>query len=426
MSKSDEHNLTLVDSVESVDEANSAFYKRFPYPGPASKFDFSDDPELYCRLVNQNLGAYDTPAISGDAQIWVAGCGVNQAVHTALRFPSARVIGTDLSPISISLSTEIAASIGLGNITLREENMNQSEYRECFDYIICTGVIHHNAEPELVLKRLALALKPSGILELMVYNRYHRLLPQALQKVIRTMAAEQNSSSRMETEVDFARRIIRDCRSRNLMGMFLETVQDLPEQDLADVLIQPVEYNYTVESLDELAGLCGMELVLPCPDYHSEQEKAPIWHVEFQDSHLRRTFESLPDASRWYVANLLLLDQSPMLWFYLKLRDDGRETEAEVNEKFLAAIFEPVTADRRCYLRKTDLNYELSSRRIPFRRGGPDHSLAGIYNAADGRKTMREIFDAVGLPPTFGNVLNARVRLSTSAFPFLRVAATRR
>ena len=182
MMNQDEHNLTLVVSPQQVDEENASFYNRFPYPWQPATFDYPNDPGLYARLVNQNLGAYDRNVIPVDADIWVAGCGTNQGIYTGLRFPGATVVGSDLSANSLTLSAKIAGQIGLRNLELREESINQGRYSECFDYVICTGVIHHNADPALTLRKLAQSLRPSGVLELMVYNRYRRLLPQAFRK----------------------------------------------------------------------------------------------------------------------------------------------------------------------------------------------------------------------------------------------------
>jgi hypothetical protein len=54
--KSDDENLVLARSIGSVDELLSKFYGRFPWPWPAMKFDYLDDPYLETVMVNQDLG----------------------------------------------------------------------------------------------------------------------------------------------------------------------------------------------------------------------------------------------------------------------------------------------------------------------------------------------------------------------------------
>jgi SAM-dependent methyltransferase len=419
----DEHNLTLVESPRQVDEENASFYNRFPYPWQPATFDYPDDPSLYTQLVNQNLGAYEHELIPAKADIWVAGCGTNQGVYTGLRFPGAKVIGSDLSANSLALSAKIAGQIGLRNLELREESINDCGYTECFDYVICTGVIHHNADPSETLKKIARTMKPSGILELMVYNRYARLLPQAFQKSIRLMFGGERKNGGAGSEVQYARKLMRGLRTRSLMLSFLDGLANIPEQDLADKLIQPVEHSYTVESLAEMADTCGLELLAPCPYSLHPQTGAPKWYVEFKDPELTIAFESLPDVTRWQVANLLMLDQSPMVWFYLRRKDSGGPPSSEslINERFLTAVFEPVKAGRRCYVRRPNGDYGLSPQEAPFQRGDPEGTEAKIYHAVDGVTPMRDIFRKLGMATRFYAVLKARVELSTTLCPYLRV-----
>src|SRR5438105_2480351 len=76
------------------------------------------------------------------------------------------------------------------------------------DYVVCTGVIHHNADPQPTLEKLVAALKPGGILELMVYNRFHRLVTSSFQKAIRIFAEEKGGAVNFETEFSLARKIV--------------------------------------------------------------------------------------------------------------------------------------------------------------------------------------------------------------------------
>ena len=94
MIKSDDHNLLLVESIQSVDQLNAKFYGRFPYPWTAAKFDYLEDPYFETRMVNQELGDWGYGLLPKHPRIWVAGCGTNQAVldlFNAVDFLSARI-----------------------------------------------------------------------------------------------------------------------------------------------------------------------------------------------------------------------------------------------------------------------------------------------------------------------------------------------
>jgi SAM-dependent methyltransferase/acyl carrier protein len=174
--KSDEENLVLAESITSVDEKVGEFYSRFPWPWNSSKFDTLQDPEFERLMVSQEVGDFSHAAVPREASIWVAGCGTNQALLTALLFPNARVLGTDLSTKSIEICAANAAAMGVTNLELKLESINDAPYVEQFDFIVCTGVIHHTYDPAHALGRLSRALKRDGVMELLVYNRFHRTI----------------------------------------------------------------------------------------------------------------------------------------------------------------------------------------------------------------------------------------------------------
>src|SRR5882672_2467789 len=325
MSRSDEHNLLLCESVDGVDEVNASFYGRFPYPWSPTKFDRLQDPRFYSDMLNQEIGDWGHTLVPPDASIWVAGCGANQAVFTALRFPHATVIGSDVSATSLEICRARARGLGVVNLELRQESLNHVTYRDSFDYVLCTGVIHHNADPRVTLERLACALKPGGLMELMVYNRFHCVIPVAFQQAIRLLCSGRGQVSDFENELSVTRRIIADTLPSRLLGSYLNRYDaDSPESMLADELLQPLLYSYTVESLQEMVASCNLELLLPCLNQFDRETGTYYWNLNFKDPIVRELYESLPDVRRWQIANLLLLENSPMLWFYMQRADASR------------------------------------------------------------------------------------------------------
>jgi SAM-dependent methyltransferase len=163
--RDDHQNLVLVETGQAaVDAANAEFYSAFPYPWPPMAFPRLEDPRFEAVMLNQSFGDFTHRTVPADGRIWVAGCGTNQAVYTALRFPEAAVLGSDLSAASLELASRNAKTLGLDHLTLRQESLNQVTYAGEFDHIICTGVIHHNADPAHALRALSLSLRPGGVL----------------------------------------------------------------------------------------------------------------------------------------------------------------------------------------------------------------------------------------------------------------------
>lgn len=420
----DDENLVLADSVEGVEGLLSKFYGRFPWPWQAMKFDYLEDPDFETVMLNQDLGDWEHRRIPARPSVWVAGCGTNQALATALRFPNATVVGSDLSAKSLEICANNARQLGVSNLELREESLNHVTYEEEFDHVICTGVIHHNAEPEISMARLAAALRPTGVMEMNVYNRYHRTVTSSFQKAIRIFG-EQRGTVDFEDDLKIAKQIVDNFPAgREVLEKGFIQYMDWSESDFADLLVQPVEHSYTVESLEELGENCGLEFLYPCISPYVKALSTLYWNMEFADLELSELYESLPDTRRWQVTNLLMQEKSPMLWFYLQHRDGGvpRKTERQVCDEFLETRFERVGTRQRSFIRGEDGAYSLSPQAVAYPLAAPDPSEKAIADMADGQRTMREIFRELRIEPTFRRVNRARIKLTTTAFPYLRAA----
>jgi 2-polyprenyl-3-methyl-5-hydroxy-6-metoxy-1,4-benzoquinol methylase len=415
-------NSVVGQSQDTVDQANARFYGRFPFPWRPAKFDRLEDPHFQTIMLNQNLGDWSHKRLSGRLKIWVAGCGTNQALITALNFPEAQVIGSDLSKESLELGRSTALELGVKNLELRCESINHVPYAEEFDYVICTGVIHHNANPEVTLEKLREALKPSGILELMVYNRYERLPTTAFQKAIRLLGGKSDAVD-YEGDLMRAKRIASEVRLTNFGNVTESNVDELPDCLLADLLIQPVENSYTVESLEDLAARCNLALLYPCYDMFDKD--AVLWSMSFTDSELQSTYDALPDVQRWQVTNHLLFERSPQLWFMFQRSDSPhrRKTENEICDEFLRTRFKLASTVQRSFIRRQDERYKPSERLLTYPLAPPSRQLQQLVELVDGQRTMAEIFSEVGTKPSFQNVNYARLHLSTSGFPYLRAVS---
>jgi SAM-dependent methyltransferase len=419
----DDENLVLAESADSVDEVLSKFYGRYPWPWQAMKFDYLSDPDLETVLLNQDLGDWEHKRIPERPKVWVAGCGTNQALMTALRFPKGTVIGTDVSEKSLELCRNAARDAGVTNLELRLESINKAGYEAEFDYVICTGVIHHNAHPEVSLERLARALKPDGILELMVYNRFHRTLTSAFQKTIRILTRTSGGQPDFESGLALAKKLLANFPVENHMSEWLAELTDRPEADLADLLIQPVEHSYTVASLSAMAEGCGLEMLQPCITLYVKLRLLnTTWNMEFADAELQSRYDALPDLDRWQVSNLLLHEKTPLLWFFLQRRDGAhpRKTEREIDEEFMDGVFEKVGAQQGSFIKGGDGIFKPSKRAVAFPLSPPEESVRTIFKEVDGQTSMREIFRKLKIEPTVQNINKARRALTTVASPYLR------
>lgn len=411
--------------AEQVDQLNDRFYSRFNYPWVPMMLPKPHDPQFWVRALNMDLGNYRSPQFQQNMKIWVAGCGTNQAVLTALKFPHAQVTGSDVSTESLKVCGRVAQQLGLQNLTLRQESLNHTAYENEFDYVICTGVIHHNADPAVPLASLARGLKPSGVMELMVYNYYHRIQTTAFQKAIRLLGGGTGLPD-VERELPLTQRLIasfpESMPGGSHMAEFLALQRSLPEAAVADSLLQPVEYSYTVASLAELAQRNNLKLATYCVNQFDKVTGHLHWESEFADPQVAASYALLSDQERWQVSNLLRGEKSPMLWFYLQREDhpQAMPSAQQLTESFLDTVFVAAQASMQNYVLSGPEEYRLSPATIPLPAPAKpiDPASATVLAALDGVCTMRQILSRLGLS---AQAERLRLRLATSGFPYLRV-----
>jgi SAM-dependent methyltransferase len=421
-SSRDLFNLIGALSQPAVDAANREFYGKITYPWPQMTYPTYEDPHCGTTFLNQELGDWTHTRIPRRPRIWIAGCGSNQATLTALKFPGAEILATDISTPSLAVCEKNLAQVGATNITLKEQTINDAEYAEEFDYVICTGVIHHNADPSIPLARIAAALKRDGILELAVYNYYHRILTTAYQKAMRLLFMGDREID-LDQQLDVTRDLMESFPVENTLSFYLKQEQNQSREYLADSFLQPVEHSYTVESLAALLATAGLEINLPSV-YVFDKSVRMNWHLEFANEVAASHYEDLPDLVRWQVSNLLMVERSPSLVFYVQRQDSNseRKSEREVCEEFLDTKFARYNTAVKNYVGDGSGNYEFSATPIPHPspRVPADQTARSIYKEASHGLTVREALKQLNIKPAFGLVNNLRIQLTTPHFPYLK------
>jgi SAM-dependent methyltransferase len=223
------------------------FYDRYPYPRPI------DSLERYRRLwQNQQRHRADHhlhwPArpYSEDQSILIAGCGTSQAAKHALRWPAAQVVGVDISATSVRCTEDLKRKYTLHNLQVYELPIERiNDLKMSFDQIVCTGVLHHLADPDAGLDALRGVLNPDGAMYLMVYAPYGRTGVYMLQEFCRRIGIHATDEGIQE---------LIDALSSLPSGHPLENLlREAPDfrngAALADALLHPQDRAYSVPQL---------------------------------------------------------------------------------------------------------------------------------------------------------------------------------
>lgn len=252
MIQEQENHSTLLSVAEEVRD----FYDHYPYPRPIHSL------EKYRRLWQDRQRRradhhlfWPARAYNEDFSILIAGCGTSQAARHALRWPAAQVIGIDCSLTSVRCTEELKEKYYLENLQVHQLAIEQvNELGMNFDQIVCTGVLHHLADPDAGLNALRRVLKPHGAMHLMVYAPYGRAGVYMLQEFCRRIGVHAT-----------------DAEIRDLIGALsvlppghplenlLRQAPDFRhEATLADALLHPQDRAYSVPQLFDLIEKAGM------------------------------------------------------------------------------------------------------------------------------------------------------------------------
>jgi SAM-dependent methyltransferase len=252
--------MSLEDEQRSVTAAVAVrvrdFYDRYPYPPPVDSLDsygrlWQDQSR---RRADYHLFWPDRP-YQEDRTILIAGCGTSQAAKHALRWPEARVTGIDFSAKSVSHTSTLKRKYHLDNLQVYQLPLEQvRDLETSFDQIVCTGVLHHLADPGAGLDALRSVLEPGGTMHLMVYAPYGRAGIYLLQEYCRRIGIQP-----YDREIQDLVAALRALPQGHPLVHLLREAPDFQnEAALADALLHPQDRAYSVPQLFDLVRGAGL------------------------------------------------------------------------------------------------------------------------------------------------------------------------
>jgi SAM-dependent methyltransferase len=240
-----------------VGELVRNFYDRYPYPRPVDSLEnyrrFWEDPQR--RRADYHLLRPDRP-YREDGSILVAGCGTSQAAKHALRWPRAQVIGVDISETSMRWTAELKRKYNLTNLEIHQLPIDQvSKLERRFDQIVCTGVLHHLEDPDAGLAALRAVLERDGAMHLMVYAPYGRAGVYMLQEFCRRVGIRATD----EGIKNLVAALNALPAGHPLESLLRQAPDFQSEAELADALLHPQDRAYSVPQLFEFIEKAGLK-----------------------------------------------------------------------------------------------------------------------------------------------------------------------
>ncbi|UCH75836.1 MAG: class I SAM-dependent methyltransferase [Rhodospirillales bacterium] len=370
-----------------TDEVRSQ-YERWIYPQPI------DDLKAWAAGGGISIG---DPRDYGDVywpatgyrdglDILVAGCGANQAATDALQHPTARVTGIDISAASLAHEERLKAKHGLKNLSLERMRLEEvgSLGRE-FDFIACSGVLHHLKDPVAGLRALASVLRRDGVIYVMLYGRYGRMAVYMMQDLFRIVGATEQS----EEDVALVKATLPLLPPKHPLRIYAERSTDMKhDAGLVDLFLHRQDRPFTVGDVIEMtedAGLVFQGWLEPM--YYYPEAGVPENHPLYQ------RLERLSEADRWRAMELLggLLSRHD----FCVCRPDRPQESYRVDFDDPELPDRAVPLLRDCTLKPAANGKPaiLSSPRLASITLPP--ALVAIFRTIDGNRTITQCLDTV-------------------------------
>jgi len=318
---------------------------------------------------------------AGRLKILVAGCGTVQAAYSAYMNPDDEVVGIDLSEAALAHERFLQERHGLTNLKLfRGDLLEAGSLGSSFDVILCTGVLHHMADPAAGLAALREVLDPHGVMVLMLYGQTVRTGVYMLQDAFRRMRIDQSDDG-----VAMVRRILGELPHRHYAQDYIRAAAELKhDAAIVDTFLHPQDRAYTVPQVLDLVASAGLA-------FQNWVDNFPYWRNGSwgPETEIAAATDPLPAAEHW--AAVEMLNQMAGLHTFT-VRRDGSDV----------AVVDFDTGDWRNFVPHPAPGL---SRKAPglFARSGIDLRCTEleqfVLDGADGTRTIGQIIDVPALEP---------------------------
>jgi len=297
------------------------------------------------------------------------------------------VIYLDLSQASRTVCEARAKARGLRNIQfltgslLDLPSMNIGQ----FDYIDCTGVLHHLPDPTAGMQALASVLHADGGVGVMLYGEYGRSGVYPLQEMLRTLAP---LSMALEDRLAMAKRLIRFLPTTNLFrrNPYLNDHVTGGDAGLYDLLLHSCDRAFTVPQIGKMAAESGLRVVAFLEPVRYE----PATYMS--DPVIARQTSSLPLLERAAFAERLAGNLRTHVFYATRA---GFDTVARPEDTSAIPVLREMDAAKLAAGLQPGAPLIANLDGFPWRATLPPLAPR-IVAQIDGRKTVAEIYTSLG------------------------------
>lgn len=318
-----------------------------------------------------------------DCRVLIAGGGTGDAtVHLAEQFakanPNAEIIHLDLSQASIDITQARLDHKELKNVKVIQGSLLDLPKGDLgtFDYINCSGVLHHLENPDQGAQALCSALKDHGVMSIMLYGEYGRRIIYDIQNMAKMVTAkDEDLADRIPVVREILDTLPADNPLRNMFPL------EMPDNELVDRYLHSQDRAYTVPQIYEMMDSAKLQLIsfLPSANYN------PLPFISEGDLHKR--ISALPEEQKLAYAEIMHGTMGRHMFFATKSSNTLPPPPDLENLSFIPVL---IAAGER--LRQTSFPNGVEFAKPFPERLEPPHLR--IVSKFDGKTSLEDIFTA--------------------------------
>lgn len=382
-----------------VSKIIQAQYQEYPYP----LRDPESEKSRLISLMGSTLAEINHWLFRGKEsfenkfRVLVAGGGTGDAstfLALQLKATNAEIVYLDFSQASLEIAKKRAELWGLKNIRwvcddiLRLPELGLGK----FDYIDCTGVLHHLASPLEGLKVLKEALNERGGMNIMLYGKYGRAAVYQVQKLLKIIC--QKAKTRKE-EIALARSVIDSLpKDHPYFGLSSALLEDTKtDAGFYDLCLHKQDTAYTIPEIHELVSQAGLHFV---DFFEPAQRRALAPELYIKDESILSLVRRLPTIEQQAFIELL----AGNMFRHAFCVSNQKSAQASFEDLDLVPYFYPtneILESIKQVCKQEHLFHSVSTLRLNCQSFTVSVPLSPytkpFFEAIDGVKSFREIFE---------------------------------
>ncbi len=380
-------------------------YEDLPYPHRDPRTEFKRICYTTCdsldRLNHYCFGAKRD--FRNDFRVLIAGGGTGDAaifLGEQLRGTRAEIVYLDISTASMEVAKSRAAIRELDNITWVHNSLLDVAELDLgtFDFISCTGVLHHLEDPSAGLKALEAVLKPGGVMGIMVYGQIGRTGVYQMQEALRLLTRDVDDK---REKIKLARAAMETLPKgawyQHNNVIFASSRKD--DTEFYDLLLHPQDRAYTVPQLYDWLEGAGLDIVHLFSREHPQGNRLYDPRGYIKDPEAREQVSKLSIREQQALAELLHGEIRCHVFYAMRevpsvasLDDPDMVPSFAISYLSSGKIEgEPLEAIKNAEETITFMN-DITRRGVKFKA---TPNAYAIIKHIDSRKTVREIIAAV-------------------------------